>query len=191
MHEVSYIAVNKKSEIMKAAQEFAFYHVDRGENPSGDYHGNMHILETLIMGSRDEAEHKLESLSRGRFYWDCAIQFKDIDSIKLTDKQEATFAASRQKLFDGRSEYMKLHSVKTLKAEYIGCKSCGSKLAKKYIHGECCPLCRVDLRPQSTLDVIKKYNQRIKELEAKHTAMKAEKADKAPIRWLVKVEVHC
>ena len=47
-HAIDYIEVDKRSDIWKAAEKFASRNVDREENPSGSYHGNLHIHDKPI-----------------------------------------------------------------------------------------------------------------------------------------------
>lgn len=45
-------------------------------------------------------------------------------------------------------------------SEYIGCKNCGSKLFRKYLTGNYCPLCKNDLRSATVIERLKKLNER-------------------------------
>ena len=74
-------------------------------------------------------------------------------------------------------KYAKENSIHTHKSEFRGCKNCGSKLAVKYIKGEVCPLCGVDLRSETVVKMLKGYETKIKQL-TKELAIEAKKAAK-------------
>lgn len=62
------------------------------------------------------------------------------------------------------NKYLEEHSIHSFKSEYVGCKNCGSKLKISLIKGEICPLCRTDLRSPTTIETLKKYIDKSKEL---------------------------
>lgn len=76
-----------------------------------------------------------------------------------------------------------------LKADYVGCRACGSKLKRELLKTNSCPVCHCDMRPNSLLDAIKR---------AKEAAGKADKAvaeyvkkhGTKKVSWLVKIEYH-
>ena len=75
-HATDFLIAKKKEEIMEKAIDFAFFNVDRGENPSGSYHNRLDILEGTIYADWDEAVEKAEELTRLRGdYNDFAIPF--------------------------------------------------------------------------------------------------------------------
>lgn len=87
---------------------------------------------------------------------------------------------------------------KGVKQATVKCKCCGSSLATKFCgdtYRNNCPVCRADLRPQSTLDKIANYKATVKDLEKKLKAevdkqnMKNRKS--AKVHWMVCCEVHC
>lgn len=63
-----------------------------------------------------------------------------------------------------KDKYLKEHSVKNLKAEYISCRKCGSKLKISLLKSDYCPLCNTDLKSKSVLEHIKEYDNKIKSL---------------------------
>ena len=62
--------------------------------------------------------------------------------------------------------FLKEKSVRSFQAKTIGCKKCGSQLAKEYLKDDCCPLCGNDLRAPSTIAGEADYRQRIAAMEA-------------------------
>ena len=188
-HAVDYITVDKRSEIMPAAEEYAFYNTDRGENPHGTYHGNMHIHDSPICESWEDAKGRIEGWDLG-FYSDHAVQFKDKSALKPTKQMEDVkrqIAETRAK----KDKFIEEHMPNRVKAEFIGCKNCNSKIAKKYLKYTHCPVCRADLRPKSTIELIEGYDEKIAELRKKYSELQKKQTGKCPVKWLVKVEVHC
>lgn len=188
-HAIGHLVVSKRSEIMRAAEEYAFRNTDRCENPSGSYHGNMHVHDRPICESEEEAEKMIESWDTG-WYSDHAVQFKDKSVLKPT-KQMIALNERKQKLINDRDEYKEKHSLKNRKSELVGCKNCGSKIATSFLKNHFCPVCGKDLWADYILERIKKYNADIKDVERQYNELKKKQSGKCPIRWLVKVEVHC
>lgn len=81
-----------------------------------------------------------------------------------------------------------------IKAEFVGCPSCGSKIARKYLKGNFCPVCHTDMRPVSTMDCIKRAAEKVDQLEKQMVAAERKEAQryksKANLRWLVRFEYH-
>ncbi len=187
-HCVNYYVVDKKSEIMPTAEEHAFINTDRQENRSGSYHGNMRISEDKVFPDRDSAEEYIDNLDG--FYQDYAVRFHDITSLphsKKAKQLEEKISELRAK----KSEYIKAHSVKTHKSAQVGCKNCGSKLTIKYLGSEMCPVCGLDLRSDYILEQVRSYDQKVLDVEKTLKEERRKQHEKAPIKWLVKVDVHC
>ena len=189
MHAVEYFTVADRGEIMRTAQEYAYYNTDREENPSGDYHGQMTIHDDIICESYDDAVETIDRLDRG-FYDDHAVRYKDKDALKPTKQMEA-LKAKGDKLIGDRIAYAKAHQPQARKSEFAGCKKCGSKISLKYLNGNKCPVCRNDLRPEYVLERLKKYDADLEATQKKYAELKKKQTGKCPIRWAFKVEVHC
>ena len=99
---------------------------------------------------------------------------------------ERRIAETRQK----KSTFIDEHLPNRVKAEFVGCRQCGSKIAKKYLRGVYCPVCHKDIRPQSTIDREKAYDAKITDLLKRFDAAEKKQKDKAEVRWLVKLEFH-
>ena len=97
-----------------------------------------------------------------------------------------------QKIKEAYDVYNKRNSaiyVKTRTSEFIGCSRCKSRLASQYLQGNFCPICRADLRPDTTLKSI--AAAKIKWENAQKTKKDyVDKHSKKEIRWLVKIEYH-
>ena len=189
MHAIDYITVNKKSEIMKTANEYAYWNVDPYENESRIYHGGMTIHDYPICESYEEAHKFIENHDRG-FYDDHAVQYKDKSALKPT-KQMETLKARIEKNKEEKIAYAKAHSVKERKSEFVGCKKCGSKIATKYLRANHCPVCGKDLRAEYIIERLKKYDEDLEKLQVQYDELVKNQKGKCPVKWLVKVEVHC
>ena len=85
-----------------------------------------------------------------------------------------------------------------VKQATVKCKACGSSIATQFCgktFRNNCPVCRAELRPQSTLDRLKKYEDTVKDLEKrlKDEKKKQDKKNESKVtyHWAVCCEVHC
>lgn len=91
------------------------------------------------------------------------VPFYSSEGIKETAKLKglrARLAAAQTK----KDDYERAHSVLSFKAEYVGCPNCASKLRKKFLSGDKCPVCRADMRSETTLNTLKRYSENIRKL---------------------------
>ena len=202
-HVIDYIVVDKKEDILYAAEDFAFYNTDREENPSGRYHGTLTIHDDIVCDTREDAVEKIDSLDRG-FYDDHAVRFYDTGDVQKSPKLikiRQQISETEQK----KREYIEKNHIGHRTSEFIGCLNCKSKISRNHYytyngevstHKSCnCPICGEDLRSNTVKNRIESFNNKIKELNKKYKTTEKELAqkykNKAKIKWLVKVEVHC
>ena len=158
---------------------------------NGDGYGSdkVRFPTEKIFDTRQDAEEYIRSADNG-WYDGVAVKFLDYSDVKDSKKVEEL----RKKIAETvnkKGDYIKAHSVKTQKAAYIGCHSCGSKLNKEKLIGEYCPLCNTDLRAASTLERIRAFQDRVEEYDKKITEERKKEKKKAKVKWLVKFEYHC
>ena len=143
--------------------------------------------------SYSEAEKAIEHQDRGD-YDQLAVQYYALPKGKskhIEEKQEAY--AKLQAKYQATSQ--KIH-YEDVKAEFISCKNCGSKLATAYVkhYKNRCPICGSDLRPKTIVETLAKQKERIRQLADEIAALQkkaAPKPDKStPLYWLVKIEYH-
>lgn len=163
---------------------------DRAEGCSG-LSSNIRWINH-VCSDFEEAEKYIEENDKG-WYDQLAVKFKEYPPLKTTSalknliKREQDMI-SKISVIEGKIHY------KGVKSSYIGCKKCGSKLATTYISSNFCPMCREDLRPETTLNTIIGYKKKLKEIrdlikmEENKGKKKLEKL--ATIKWLVKIEYH-
>lgn len=134
------------------------------------YHGNLTVHEITVYENYDAALKAIEAYDND-WYDDHIVQFWGISEEGRKKIQEMNAK---------RDDYINNHSIHLRSSKYIGCPVCGSKLYLGYIKGEKCPLCGMDLRASSTIEKIKWYDQKAKEIAAKYKTK----------YWLAKIEYH-
>lgn len=129
-------------------------------------------------------------------YKELAVKYKQYPRVTPSK----TMADTKRRIDEYANRLVELNKphYKGVKQATVKCKHCGSSIATKYCGNTWvnnCPVCKTDLRPQSTLDKIKKYNATLSELRKKlreeEKKQNKKLAAKAEIFWLVCCEVHC
>lgn len=156
-----------------------------GDGYSGPlkWHDEIQPLE-----NRAAAEEKLKQLDKG-WYDDHAVRFYDYSDAKPTkriDELQKRIAETRDKM----RVYAKEHSVLTFKAEFIGCTGCGAKLPRKLLHSDYCPVCRHDMRSDTTLKKLEEYGKKIEQLADQIAEEKKKQPKAKKVMWLIKYEYH-
>lgn len=192
-HISDYIVVEKRSNILKAAENFAQANVDRQENPQGRYHGDMTIHDDRIYEDYDAAAAAIRSFDNG-FYDDHAVKFYDYDySLRKPTKKIEDLRQRIEKLGKKYREYEEAHHINNLKAKFITCPECKSKISNERWHRNTCPVCRKDMRAAYITEKLSDYSKKQaalrKELDSLYE--RNQKKNKPKEKWLVKVEVHC
>ena len=149
--------------------------------------GGIRWNEYEVCKDYDQAVKWIESHDKHNYDYLAVRYFTPVNTPnnkKLEELQQAETAAMHKCEEKSRVIY-----PSTLTSELITCKHCGSKLARKYLHSNYCPVCRADLRPEYMLKTIsaaqQKWNnaiQKLNEYKLKHS--------KKEIYWLVKIEYH-
>ena len=192
MHNINYIEVKygtDKSEVLADIQEEVM-HEDWHEG--GYYPANqLKWHADTIYDSYEEAKVAIRRMDNG-CHDDHAVLFyhypKGEDTAKIIKWWDRIDGICKR-----RDAYIEKHRISNQKAKFIGCKSCGSKVAKEYInYQEFCPVCRESLRSETIQAKIDDYDMQISEIrkqideERKRLSMK----NKPEVRWLVKYEYH-
>lgn len=138
--------------------------------------------------SYEDAKKFIDDRDRGD-YDDHAVRYYDYSQLPETAK-EKKFKDQIQELRIAKAEWIRSHSVKTQKAQYIGCPTCGSKLNKDRLRGESCPLCNTDLRSRYILEKIEWYDHKINLCYDAIAEERKKQKKKARVMWLVKYEFH-
>lgn len=141
-----------------------------------------------------EAWDYLKEQDKGGY--DClAVRFRATEGLKWTPSAELLKAKARARELGERLErFQREHDVRNFKAELIGCRLCGSKVARGYLNNSRCPVCGSDLRSESVLAEqgrLNKEYEAVCEKERELTMRDIDKqSKKCPVKWLVKFEFH-
>lgn len=157
--------------------------------------------ESKVFSSEEEAYNWL-LVNRFGDYEQIAVPYTEIVSLEEQIKGKPRLESTYKKILDmnekaekAAQEYHELNNAfhfRDTKSELIGCKNCGSKLARKYLEGNKCPVCGHDLRPQSLLDRIAVKKAKVREYRKKSSDLMKEfkKKLKSEKYWIVKIEYH-
>lgn len=187
MHNISYNSYSENfdhGEIESTLQEIAIRDGD------GLYEPIQWRKE--IFDSEDEANDFIKKHDYS--YANIAVRYKVPNKIKHSkeynqlSKKLAVLMNKRASL-DGRQYF------KDAKSNLIGCKKCGSKIARAYLKSNYCPICKNDLRPESFIKKVQNLKDEEKALktqlnEVKKKDYKASLIKGYKINWLIKIEYH-
>lgn len=195
-HSINYEIVDIKKDILPCAREVAFYQVDRREDSTASYNdSHMTIHDNIIVETYDQAVDKLDQLTRSS-YDDHAIRFHDTSNLKRTAAMKRIYDRIVKQNKD-LEEYDKKNYICDRKSKFITCPNCGSKLSNEFLkkriafaQDNICPLCRHDMRSKTVQNRIDKYHKDIKKLQEEYKQLDAIRYKKAPLKWLIKVDIH-
>lgn len=155
----------------------------------GDSLNMIRWYDNTICPDYDSAIQFLEENDRG-WYDNLAVKYKKLDNSKSSKKLDDLNLKYKE-------AYKKYHDLTTkvvfkeFKSQYIGCKNCGSKLNKDYLNTNFCPLCKHDMRSDTTLNQISSLEKKVKDIELQLKEEKRKLAEKhGKVYWLVKIEYH-
>lgn len=187
MHNVEYRIFKKDVNRGRAQKELDDYvsHATWQEGGHG-LSQNIRWYENKVYGSEDEAKDAIEKLDRG-WYDQLAVLYEHCSNPK--DAKVIEMQNKRAKLFTDYLEKDRCLYAKTLKSNLIGCKHCGSKLAKDYLIHNYCPVCKAEMRPDHVLKSIEAAKNRFQRMDNQINEY-IRKKGKKDVRWLVKIEYH-
>ena len=161
---------------------------DRKEGCSGLNSPIRWIESCGVLDNYDMALEYIRNHDKG-WYDSLAVRFRESNGIESSALKKA-----REKLNIASDKYLTLTEkfhFENIKATLIGCQNCGSKISRQHLKGNHCPVCRNDLRPQSTQDTLARYKENF--LKARALVEAEEKksiAKNSKVMWLVKIEYH-
>lgn len=156
----------------------------------GDYHSSLDPIRFLsaICESYEEAESYLER-NDNHWYDNLAVRYKE---PKKASSKTAKLTERYNEAYNKALALDRHFHFENAKSEFIGCKECGSKLARTHLRSNRCPLCGKDLRPQTTLDKIKTLYDKANALDKQvKESIKNDSKTNYKLKWLVKYEFHC
>lgn len=146
------------------------------------------LLNVSVFDTREEAEEYINNHN----FWrkkNVGVRYKNYDSVKPSKKMldlERRIAETEQKIIS----YGKAHSISTFKAEFVSCPNCKSKFKRDLLKNDYCPLCRTDMRSNTTLSTIKNYESKVKELKKQYKEEQKKLKEKATTNWLVSFQSY-
>lgn len=149
-----------------------------------------HICPQKVFNGYEEAEVTLEGRrSEWSRNYTGYVAFRDIDSVK----ESKQLMELKKKIDTEREKEIRYgldNNVKDQKADYIGCRKCGSKINKSYIQANRCPVCDFDLRSDTFKKRMAGYQEKIDKLMKELNEEKKKNAAKAPVKYLVMYEEY-
>lgn len=185
-------------DLSKKFLDKAYLHIDRRVKSNSDLvefpnaGARFTIREISVpepLENQEAAEDFLDERDDWHRNWNVAVRFYDRSSCKPTKKCEELLKrlhAEEEKLYS----YTKSHDLSTFKASLIGCSKCGSKLNKEYLKGYHCPLCRNDMRSDTTKNTVSRYQQKIRDIKRDIMAEEKKSSGKAVVKYLVLYEEY-
>ena len=143
-------------------------------------------IETVICDDYEKAIEYIANADRGD-YDNVAVRYYNF--LPYFDKKVEELEAKKDSAYKKYREVEGIIYPKTVKAAYITCKVCGSKLSRARLTGNNCPLCRNNLCPDSHKGKVKAAKDRFIKASDNLRKYKRSKAKKE-ILWLVKFEYH-
>lgn len=185
MHNIEYYDYKEnvdKKEVYADLNEYV-EHQTWAEGGSG--------LETIrwnnhVCGSYSEAKEWITKNDRG---WYDQLAVKYLSPVSKKSKKADELALKVKETFDAYNKKNNELYVKTRTSEFIGCSSCKSRLAAKYLKGNFCPICRADLRSDTILKSISAAKKRWENAQKTFDEYIQNHSEKET-RWLVKIEYH-
>ena len=191
-HEIKYLTFDVTTPKSQIDAEIQHYVRCRTIEEGG--HGLISPIrwrDDTVYESYDIAYEQIQSMDRT--YDQIAVKYREYPRVEPSAAIVA-LEERLKKVTQDRADYATKHSVSTFKAEFVGCSECGSRLKKTLLRSEKCPLCGTDLRGNTTLENLKRYNERLEEIRKKiqdeRMKQRAKLVKQSKIKWLIKIEYH-
>lgn len=186
-HNVEHFTYPEKVNKQKVQAELDDYvaHEDWQEGCTGLFH-QIRWLDGTVYKDYQEAHEAIEKLDRGA-YDQLAVKYyyhHEIKDQKYGELQDKCAETHTQYESRNRALY-----AQTVTAAFIGCKSCGSRLARIKLRSNFCPVCGADLRPEHILKSVAAAKNRWDRAQESLKEYRVKKGKKE-ILWLVKIEYH-
>ena len=188
MHNIQYFSYDEKVNRRKVEQEANEYvtREDWQEGCSGLYNPIRWLENVGICADYEAAQHEIEIRDR-HDYDNLAVRY--YEPVRgFTDKRYEELKLHAIGAHASLNEKNKLW-VQTVKAEFVGCRNCGSRLKRELIKSNQCPVCFSDLRPETTLKQVASAQAKLKKAQNACKEYERTHAKKA-VKWLVKIEYH-
>ncbi len=159
------------------------------EEGSSGLYGCIRWIDSTTYNSYNAAVEAINSIDRNN-YDQLAVPFLELPHGVTSKKIESL----KIKIKETYKQYNALNgevAIKSFKAQYVACKGCGSKLNKDRLNSNFCPLCRTDMRSETTQNKIKALYQKWQDLQVELRKEEETLATKKGVKkWVVKFEYH-
>ena len=170
--------------------------IARRDGDAGGLYYGIQFKSITPFESREKAYEYIQKIDKD--YANICVPYLDYPNIKVDESKlkelNDKYVALHNEYYGRRDR--QFYTTETVKSQYLGCKECGSRLAVKYLHGNRCPLCGAEMRPETEmkrLEALKARFDKAGDELAKARAKEEEKAKKGvkPTKmWLCKIEYH-
>lgn len=165
-------------------------HYVSGETRGEGGHGlpnDIRWLENIGICEDYEAAQSCIADHDRKWYDQLAVRY-----YESTPAQSKTLTGLREKTKAACEEYYSRNEkiwAETVTADFVGCKTCGSRLSRIHIRSNRCPVCGSDLRPETMRKSVASAKAK---WEKARTAEQEyiKKHGKKTVKWLVKIEYH-
>ena len=186
-HNVELFTYPEKVDKKKVQKELDHYAAmeDWQEGCTGLYR-DIRWIADKVYPNYDEADKAIEKLDRGN-YDQLAVKY-----CVYTPPQDEKVEELKKKVLAAGDEFRRRDFEvypQTVKSAMIGCKKCGSRLAREYLRTNFCPVCKTDMRPEYIQKSIQAAKNKMLRAEQEASDYYTKKGKKS-IRWLVKIEYH-
>lgn len=187
-HNIEYFTYPKnvnKASVQKDLNNYVA-HADWQEGCTGLYR-DIRWLDEKVYDSEEEAHAAINRMDRGD-YDQIAVLYQEYENVE-DDKSRALYA----KLQEASKEYYERNRLlysNTVTSAFIGCKKCGSRLARTFLHDNYCPVCKAELRPDHMLKAVSAAKNRMEKANKNYNDYTFRKSKKNGLCWLVKIEYH-
>ena len=181
-------------EISKKCGEWATYNCDLQERGGYGYDYLDVRFTNKIFDCYEDAEKYLNDTFG--CYSEIAVRYKKYPKVQ-PNKAISDLERRIMEYATRITEIDELH-YKGVTQATVKCKKCGSSLSTEYCgktYHNSCPVCRAELRPESTMKKRESYQKTMKDLKEKLRSEEKKQnlrnAAKVEYYWAVACEVHC
>lgn len=142
------------------------------------------VQRKIICKSYEDAKELADSLDwKGKY--SLLIPYKDVGDEDIWTIKVNTIYLNIYHEENNLEKYIKrTKGCRNHKSKFVGCPRCGSRLNRKSINNDKCPLCGQDISSSTVKKTIKRYKNNIKEMEKELRKEKEKLSYKAKTKYL-------
>ena len=190
MHEILYRTFPLKADPKEIQAELDAIAEEDSDSGGGLPRNIRYIDRTL--NSYSEAVAFIQSEDQG-WYDQLAVKYLDYPDFRKSRKYLELEKKLNEVSIKATEEQCRFYYADS-KSEFLGCRTCSSRLRTSYLHNNRCPVCGNDMRPGGVLQHIEALNGKADEirekLEAEEQHLQEKQRKTAVKKWLVKIEYH-